>query len=68
MGAEQSNLVPMPNGFDYMAVTFRITDRIRLIYPTQEDINSTRKVLLQHWPKGRRSNYISFESWHVVDR
>ena len=62
MGVEQSNLLPMPNQFDYMAVTFRITDRIRLIYPSQEDIISTREVLLQRWPKGRRGNYISFDS------
>ena len=46
----------MPNGFDYMALTFRITDIIKLIYPKQEDINSTRELLLQNWPKGTRGN------------
>jgi len=52
MGLEQSNLIPMPAGFDYMTVTLRATDRIRLIYPTQLEINTTREIILQQWPKG----------------
>ena len=52
MGAEQSNIIPMPSGFDFMTVTFKGTDQIRLTYPTEQDINTTREVIIEHWPKG----------------
>jgi len=52
MGAEQSNIIPMPIGFDFMTMTFRGTDQIRLTYPTEQDINTTREVIMEFWPKG----------------
>ena len=49
MGGNHSNLVPMPFGFDYMTITFRYTDRIRIYYATDQEINVIREVLQQHW-------------------
>ena len=49
MGGNHSNLVPMPFGFDYMTITFRYTDRIRIYYATDQEINIIREVLQQHW-------------------
>ena len=52
MGSEQSNLIPMPDGFDFMTVTFKGSDQLRLTYPTEQDINTTREVIMEYWPKG----------------
>ncbi|XP_065058499.1 uncharacterized protein LOC135686231 [Rhopilema esculentum] len=52
MGANQSNLIPMPDGFDYMAITFTATDRIRIIYPTYEEVTGIRETIMHHWPNG----------------
>ena len=60
MGAEQSNIIPMPIGFDFTTMTFRGTDQIRLTYPTQQDISTTREVIMEFWPKGSSFTYIAF--------
>lgn len=49
MGGSHSNLVPMPVGFDYMSITFRVTDRIRVYYATSQEINIIRETLQRHW-------------------
>ena len=50
MGGAESNLLPMPMGFDYMCITFRAYDRIRMIYATEQEINLVRQTILQCMP------------------
>ena len=49
MGGNQSNLVPMPFGFDYMTIAFRYTDRIRMFYATDQEINIVREIIQRNW-------------------
>ena len=53
MGGNHSNLLPVPLGFDYMVITFRAFDRIRIIYANDQEINLIRETITQHWPKGK---------------
>ena len=52
MGGNYSNLLPVPLGFDYMVITFRAYDRIRMIYATDQEVRMIRDTITQHWPKG----------------
>jgi len=49
MGGNQSNLIPMPFGFDYMTIAFRYTDRIRIYYATDQEINIVREIIQRNW-------------------
>ena len=49
MGGNQSNLVPMPFGFDYMSIAFTYTDRFRVFYATDQEINIIREIVQRNW-------------------
>ena len=52
MGGQISALHPKDPGFEYMAVTVRSPDTIGLIYASEQELNVTREVIQQTWPKG----------------
>lgn len=52
MGANESNIVPMPEGFDYMCITFRAMDRIRVFYATKQEIDIVRETVKTFCPRG----------------
>ena len=55
MGGNHSNLVPVPFGFDYMTMTLRDNDRIRVYYATDQEINIIREIIQKNW-KGKLHN------------
>eukprot|EP00794_Sanderia_malayensis_P017978 gene17978-19775_t len=64
MGGETSSLVPKPLGFEYMCITFRTTDRIRLLYAEDRVISAVKEAILQHWLKGVQEETTKFGSAH----
>ncbi len=60
MGGETSSLIPKPMGFDYLSITLRVTDRIRLIYADEREISCVREAVLQHWKKGIQEELSKF--------
>eukprot|EP00112_Aurelia_sp_Birch-Aquarium-sp1_P017316 Seg4.2 transcript_id=Seg4.2/GoldUCD/mRNA.D3Y31 product="hypothetical protein" protein_id=Seg4.2/GoldUCD/D3Y31 len=52
MGANESNIVPMPEGFNYMCITFRAMDRIRVFYATKQEIDIVRETVKTFCPRG----------------
>ena len=49
MGGNHSNLVPVPFGFDYMTITFKNAERIRVYYATDQEINIIREIIQKNW-------------------
>ncbi len=64
MGAETSNLVPKPAGFDYMTVTFYLDNRIRMLYAEEKEVNIVREVIQQQWKKGIKEEISRFDGAH----
>ncbi len=60
MGGETSSLIPKPTGFDYLSITLRFPDRLRLIYAEEREISCVREAVLQHWKKGIQEEISKF--------
>ncbi len=63
MGGEQS-VIEKPSDFDYMAITFKTSDRIRLMYADDKEINTVREAITQSWDGGIQSESTLFGSVH----
>jgi hypothetical protein len=50
MGSTPSVQINIPQNFNYFAIQFGLADRLRLVVPSIENINITRKVLALYWP------------------
>ena len=64
MGVGTSDLIPKEPGFEYMSITLRTTDRIRVIYARDQEINMIREVIRQVWSKGIQEEIVKVGSVH----
>ena len=44
-----TNLIPMPEGFDMMTITFKKPNEIFVCYGTEEEISIIRETIKEFW-------------------
>ena len=64
MGGAVSDLIHKEPGFEYMSITLRTTDKIRVVYASDQEVNIVRDVIQQTWPKGIQQEGVKLRSVH----
>ena len=52
MGSNQSDLHPVPMGFEFMCITFKYSDQMIVIYANDQEVNLIRETIEHHWTNG----------------